>query len=189
MREPGTHGEFTPEFVMYASECIWKMTRRDNQFLRDQEEDEEGESETYQYDRDYKDIFSLRSVFGYSMAMLDVLWKIGYFESMDKVCVPNWLFPRIRSSIQQLFMNIVLPLYQISRDSGEYEIDHYIFYVTQRFLTNRLVLEMNNEDEISAICAGMLVNVLAECERSRNSEQLLTVFGEVMLNTIRGMFG
>lgn len=193
MREPYTRNDYSKDFLLEASRKIWLMTRRDKVFFREENEDNEGTDEKSDvepdFSQDYKNIFGLRSVYGYCMVFMDILWKIKYYDTMDDVQPPEWLYPKKRNLIQSLFLSIMPELYQVSRSSGSYDLEDYIFYATQRFSSPRLLLDMDNTDEMASMMGGSLINTLYECEKSPHADQLLPIFYDIIKTNIQDIMG
>lgn len=149
LREPSTRRDFPKEFVVYATERIWKMTR-------DLTEPSLPEVAVYNGE------FERRSLYGYLTCVLDVLWIVRYFKSWNDVHIPSWAIVRNKEKIQHLYLRLIPILSRLARNCSYYELEEKLLFSCQRFLSVRMVMSLNNEDELAGELWCVCMKVLKD---------------------------
>jgi len=141
--ESVTRQELPEEFVEKIARKMWNLSRKENDFSLDQDETKT----EYPIENDWNKPFLRRSLYRFSLMMLDMCDILGF----DVKNINVWRHQHFRLKYQIFYLKVMPVLKNIVIETDLYKLEEDIFYITRDIFRTEFIFP---DTEISHILAG-----------------------------------
>ena len=154
--EPTTKQEFPDDFVEEIARKSWHLTRIENDYLT---ENEDNVNIPYSIEEDWAHQFKRRSLYRFSLMILDLFDKIGL--ETDKINI--WRQKEFKLKYHIFYLKAMPELRNIAIDTHIHHIEEDIFYITRDMFRSEFILPdtINFEEIAGDAIYGILFIILS----------------------------
>lgn len=157
--EPTTKQEFPDDFVEEIARKSWHLTRRENDYLT---ENENNVNIPYSIEEDWMHRFKRRSLYRFSLMLLDLFDKIGL--ETDKINI--WRQQEFKLKYQIFYLQVMPALRNIATNTHLHHIEEDIFYITRDMFRSEFILpDTINFDEIAGDAIYGILRIILSAQR------------------------
>lgn len=157
--EPVTKAEFSNEFVETVAKKAWFLTRKNGEYLNNER------NLPYRIDEDWSDRFRRRSLYRFSLMMLDLCDELGL--EIDNINnINNWRKPYFKLKYQMFYLEVMPTLRNIAMGINFNNLEDIIYYVTRDILRMDIVFtDTDMSDEIAGDAIYGILRIILMAKR------------------------
>ena len=141
--EPTIKREFPEEFVEKIARQIWYLSRKENDFGLEEDES----TVDYAIENDWHDRFSRRSLYRFSLMMLDLCDILDVKVNN----IRSWRAPDFKLKYQVFYLRVMPALKNIASNTHLHSLEENMYYITRDMFRNEFIFP---DTDISDLLSG-----------------------------------